>query len=412
MESNKKTCRFCGRQLTHTFANLGLSPLANDYLSENQVISGQHIVPLHVMVCDNCFLTQALEYEKPENIFSDYKYFSSYSNSWLEHSKNYVDMIVQKLKLNKNSRVIEIASNDGYLLQYFKPYNIEAIGIEPAANVAEIAIKKGINTIVNFFGKELAEYLKNNDRQADLIIGNNVLAHVPYIGDFTAGLKAALKPDGIITMEFPHILNLINNNQFDTIYHEHFSYLSILAVKKVFEENKLKLIDIDELKTHGGSVRIYAAHEENNIYEISENVANILNKERQAGLYDIKTYIDFDDKVKKIKRNILSALIKIKNEGGTIAGYGAAAKGNTLFNYCGIGRDFIDYVVDMNPHKQGMYLPGSAIPIYSAEKIKETKPDYVIIVPWNLKEEIVEQLSYIRSWGGKFISFIPKVDIF
>lgn len=407
---DNKKCRFCGQELTNTFVDLGLSPLSNEYVTRENLSKGQQFSPLHVMVCEKCFLVQALEYEKPENIFTDYKYFSSYSQSWLDHSKKYVDMIVLKAELNEQSQVIEIASNDGYLLQYFKPYKIPVIGIEPAENVAEEAQKKGVPTISDFFGERLATKLKAENKEADLVIGNNVLAHVPNINDFVKGIKVILKPKGIVTMEFPHLQNLIEENQFDTIYHEHFSYLSLIVVKNIFESKGLKIFDVEKLPTHGGSLRIYATHKENNGVIEENSIKELLDEEEKFGLKDINKYIQFDKKVKKIKRDTLSTLIKIKEEGKKIAAYGAAAKGNTFLNYCGIGKDFIDYVVDANPHKQGLFLPGTHIPIVSVEKIIETKPDYIIILPWNIKEEIMQALSSIKLKQTKFIIFIPKIE--
>lgn len=409
---NNKKCRFCGHELTNTFVDLGLSPLSNEYITKENLNKGQQFYPLHVMVCEKCFLVQALEYEKPENIFTDYKYFSSYSKSWLEHAKKYVDMIVSRVNLNEKSQVVEIASNDGYLLQYFKPYNMPILGIEPAENVAKEAESKGIPTISEFFGEELANKLKKEGKQADLLIGNNVLAHVPNINDFVKGIKIILKQDGIVTMEFPHLLNLIDKNQFDTIYHEHFSYLSLITVKNIFESKGLKIYDVEKLPTHGGSLRIYATHKENNTVEEMKSIIELLNEERKFGLENISTYIQFDEKVKEIKRNALSTFINIKEEGKNIAAYGAAAKGNTFLNYCGIGREFIDYVVDANPYKQELYLPGTCIPIMSSKQLEKTKPDYVIILPWNLKEEIIEQIKFIKKWNGKFVTFIPSVDIY
>lgn len=410
MERNK--CRFCGKELTETFVDLGLSPLANEYVDRNKVDSGEFFYPLRTKVCSECFLVQALEYEKPENIFNNYKYFSSYSKSWLEHCEKYVDMIVKRKDLNKDSRVIEIASNDGYLLQYFNKYKVPVLGIEPAGNVAKDAEKRGIKTIVDFFGVDLANKLINDEIMADLIIGNNVLAHVPDINDFVKGMKIILKEDGIITMEFPHLVQLIKNNQFDTIYHEHFSYLSLTTVQKIFNHNGLKIFDVEELPTHGGSIRIYSTHIGNKEECIRQSVSNMLKSEEEFGINNIEKYRSFEEKVKTIKRNVLKTIASIKDENKKIAAYGAAAKGNTLLNYCGIGKEFIDYVVDANPNKQGLSLPGSEIPIVSIKKIKETKPDYIIILPWNLRDEIVKLLEFTREWGCKFITFIPDTSVF
>lgn len=410
---DNKKCRFCGHELTMTFVDLGLSPLSNEYVTKENLNKAQQFYPLHVMVCEECFLVQALEYEKPENIFSDYRYFSSYSKSWLEHAKKYVDMIVQRVELNEQSQVIEIASNDGYLLQYFKSYNVPILGIEPAANVAIEAKNKGIPTLTEFFGEELATKLKKENKQADLLIGNNVLAHVPNINDFVKGIKIIIKPDGIVTMEFPHLLNLIDKNQFDTIYHEHFSYLSLMTVKTIFESKGLKIFNVEKLPTHGGSLRIYATHMENNKIVEEQSVNKLLCEEEMFGIGNINTYIQFDKKVKKTKRDSLSTFIKIKEEGKIIVAYGAAAKGNTFLNYCGIGKDFIDYVVDASPYKQGLYLPGTHIPIVSIDKIRQTNPDYIIILPWNLEKEVVEDIKKTEIFDKiKVIVCIPRIKIY
>lgn len=390
------------------FVDLGLSPLSNDYITKDRINKGQFELPLRVAVCDNCKLVQTLELEIPDNIFnSEYKYFSSYSTSWLKHCQNYVDMIVKKLSLNSDSTVMEIASNDGYLLQFFLDYNISPIGIEPSQSVANAAIAKGINTKIEFWSSQYAANLKE---KADLMIANNVLAHVPDIRDFVYGMKLGLKENGVITIEFPHLLNLIKYNQFDTIYHEHFSYLSILAIKKIFEENGLKIFDIEKLSTHGGSLRVYATHIENDKIGINPMVQEVLKEELDYGLAGQNVYEDFLVGVKDHKLTILEKLVALKKSGKTIVGYGAAAKGNTLFNYCGIDRTIIDYVVDANPHKQNCLLPGSLIPILAPEEIKNTKPDYIIIVPWNLKEEIKNTLSYTKEWGAKFLVLIPQVE--
>ncbi|WP_291571671.1 class I SAM-dependent methyltransferase [Clostridium sp. UBA4548] len=406
-----KACRFCGTELKDTFVNLGMSPLSNSYIKYENLKRKENYYPLHAYVCSKCFLVQLEEFESPENIFSDYAYFSSYSNSWLKHVEEYVDMMAKRLKLNTNSTVVEIASNDGYLLQFFKGKNIPVLGIEPAKNVALESEAKGINTIKDFFGLRLAEDLKSNKVEADLLIANNVLAHVPNINDFVAGMKKILKSTGVITIEFPHLLRLIKENQFDTIYHEHYSYLSLITVTRVLEKHGLVIFDVEEVPTHGGSLRIYAKHFEDSAKELNNNVATILNEEIEFGLDDLNTYKAFSKRVENIKRNILSFLIKCKSEGKQIVGYGAPAKGNTLLNYCGIGVDFLDYTVDKSPHKQGLRLPGSHIPIYSPSKIMETKPDYVVILPWNIKEEIVEQMGIIKKWNGKFVTLIPNIEV-
>ena len=405
-------CRFCNKQLTHQFVSLGSSPLSNSYLTREQLHKMEPFYPLEVYVCDDCFLVQLEEFESPENIFSDYAYFSSYSDTWLKHAKDYVNKMINLFGIDNKSYVVEIASNDGYLLQYFVGKGVPVLGIVPAANVAEVAEQKGIPTEVVFFGTETAKRLASERKYADLLLGNNVLAHVPNLNDFVAGLNILLKPRGIITMEFAYLIRLIEDVQFDTIYHEHFSYFSFLTVEKVSAAHGLTIFDVEELPTHGGSLRIYARHSESVNERISESVNQLIRKEREAGLDKIETYQTFGEKVKKIKRNILNFLIQAKEEGKTIVGYGAPAKGNTLLNYCGIKTDFIDYTVDRNPYKQGRYLPGSHIPIEAPEKIRETKPDYVFILPWNLKDEIMEQMAFIREWGGKFVVPIPKLTVY
>ena len=403
-------CRFCGAQLANTFANLGMSPLSNSYIPVKDADKGQMTYPLHARVCDKCFLVQLEEFESPEDIFSDYAYFSSYSSSWLAHAKKYVNCMLETYGVNKSFQVVEIASNDGYLLQYFKEKDIPVLGIEPAKNVAEVARReRNIPTISEFFGANLARKLRRENISANLLIGNNVLAHVPNINDFVSGMKILLADDGLITMEFPHLLNLIEQKQFDTIYHEHFSYLSLQTVMKIFDAHGLKIFDVHELPTHGGSLRIFACHKICAKYSLQDNVEKILGKEKAAHLDDLKTYLKFDGNIRNIKYDLLSLLIEVKRSGKKIIGYGAAAKGNTLLNYCGIGNEFIDFVADKNPHKQQTLLPGSRIPVFSPDKIVETKPNYVLILPWNLKAEIISQLNYIREWNGKFIIPIPEV---
>lgn len=408
----KRTCRFCGEELKVNFVDLGMSPICNDLIKPEQLNHMEPFYPLHAFVCEKCFLVQIEEYVSPKEIFNDYTYFSSYSDSWLKHAKAYADKMTNLLGLNENSKVVELASNDGYLLQYFVEKKIPVMGIEPAANVAEFAMKKGINTLVKFFGAETAKEAAERFGKADLLLGNNVLAHVPNINDFVSGMKILLKPQGTITMEFPHLMRLMEQNQFDTIYHEHFSYLSLIAVEKVFAYHGLELFDVEELPTHGGSLRIYAKHMEDNTRTVSENIVNLRNRELNAGFNKTEIYSEFEEKVKDTKRKILDFLIKAKAENKTIAGYGAPGKGNTLLNYCGIRTDFVDYTVDRSPHKQGHYLPGTLIPIYDPAKIKETKPDYIFILPWNLKDEIMNQLSYVREWGAKFVVPIPEVKVF
>ena len=406
-----KKCRFCNSTLTKTFVDLGMAPLSNSFLTHNQLNNEEPVYPLHVFVCDQCFLVQIEEFEKPEKIFSDYAYFSSYSDTWLSHAREYADNMIKKFNLNYNSQVIEIASNDGYLLQYFKMKEIPVLGIEPATNVAEVAIKRGIPTITKFFGSDVANELIHSGIKADLLIGNNVLAHVPNLNDFVNGLKILLESEGIITIEFPHLLKLIEQNQFDTIYHEHFSYFSFLVAQKVFIKNGLRIFDVEEISTHGGSLRIYASHV-NSKWSPTRNVENLINKEKKFGLEDISTYNNFGIKVKKIRKDLIDFVTKAKKEGKKIVGYGAAAKGNMLLNYCKIGQEFIEYVVDRNPHKQGTYLPGTHINIKDPDQIRYTKPDYVLILPWNLKDEIISQMNYIHSWGGKFVTPIPEVKIY
>jgi SAM-dependent methyltransferase len=404
-------CRFCANELKYTFVDLGATPLANSYIKEENLDEAEPFFSLHVRVCEKCFLVQLPELEKPENIFSDYLYFSSYSQSWLDHAKSYCEQMTEKFGLNENSLVVEIASNDGYLLQYFKEKNINVLGVEPAGNVAEVAARKGISTIVRFFGAETANELAASGKSADLMTANNVLAHVPNINDFVRGFSILLKPEGVATVEFPHLLNLIEKNQFDTIYHEHFSYLSLTTVEKIFAAHGLTVFDVEQLPTHGGSLRVYAQHTNTGKQTVSENVANLKNGEEEFGLSDIKKLVTYDEQVKKTKRALLETLIKLKNEGKQIVAYGAAAKGNTLMNYCGIKTDFIDYVCDLNPNKQNNFLPGTRIRIVSPERVAETKPDYVLILPWNLADELIKQNEFIRRWNGKFILPIPTVKI-
>lgn len=404
-------CRFCQSGLCYTFVDLGMSPLCESYVSADHLNHMEPFYPLHVYVCDQCFLVQLLEYVSPEDIFSDYAYFSSYSDSWLQHAKKYVAMAVERFCLQGKSQVVEVASNDGYLLQYFIERGIPALGVEPAANVAEVARKKGIPSIVKFFGEKTAHELVSEGNQADLLLGNNVLAHVPDINDFVKGMKILLKPQGVITMEFPHLLRLMEENQFDTIYHEHFSYLSILTVRKIFAAHGLTLFDVEEIPTHGGSLRIYACHKEDTSKPVGPRVSELQAKEQSAGLARLDHYFSFTERVKETKRKLLDFLIAAKRQGKSVAGYGAPGKGNTLLNYCGIRTDFLDYVVDRSPYKQGKFLPGTHIPIFHPDKIRETKPDYVLILPWNLKSEVMEQNAYIREWGGQFVTPIPEVEV-
>lgn len=404
-------CRFCNTPLKHLFVSLGFSPLSNAYLRKEDLHKMEPSYPLEVYVCDNCFLVQLEEFESPENIFTDYAYFSSYSDTWLKHAKDYTDKMTRRFGLDNKSYVVEIASNDGYLLQYFVEKRVPVLGIEPAVNVANAARQKGIPTEVCFFGEKAAEKLTDEGKSADLLLGNNILAHVPDLDDFLAGLKILLKPQGIITMEFPHLMRLIDEVQFDTIYHEHLSYFSFLTVEKVFDAHGLAIFDVEELSTHGGSLRAYACHKGDNTKGINNRVSELRQKEINAGYTNINSYLNFSEKIKVVKRNILKFLLQIKEERKSIVGYGAPAKGNTLLNYCGVKTDFIDYTVDRNPYKQGRYLPGSHIPIEAPGRIKETKPDYLFILPWNIKDEIMEQMSFIREWGGRFVIPIPKVQV-
>ena len=406
-------CRYCGETLNICMVDLGLAPLSNDYLFKENVERGEHTLPLVVNYCTHCHLVQTANFEKPEGIFDEeYKYFSSFSQTWLKHCEKYVGMIVERLKLTPGSKVLEIASNDGYLLQYFKKYDIKPVGIEPSKTTAKVAKEKGIETVDAMFESNFAERFVMERGKFDLIIGNNVLAHVPYIGDFVAGLKIVLSENGTITMEFPHLLNLIKGMEFDTIYHEHYSYLSILAVNRIFSDCGLKLYDIEKLDTHGGSLRIYATHKENNGIEVSDAVNGILDEEKAYGLNRSDVYEDFGKKVRAIKYEIWETIIGLKKEGKSIVGYGAAAKGNTLFNYCGIKSDEIDYIADLSPYKQNLFCPGSLIPIVEPDKIKETKPNIVIIIPWNIRAEIESSLSYIREWGGQFLALGQDIRLF
>lgn len=410
MINEQANCRFCNARLHHTLVDLGMSPLCESYVSLDQANRMEPFYPLHVYVCGNCYLAQLEEFVTPEHIFSEYAYFSSYSDSWLDHAKRYTEMIVKRLDLGRNSMVMELASNDGYLLQYFVERGVRTIGVEPAANVAAVAEKKGVPTVVKFFGRDTARELAAEYGLADLVIGNNVLAQVPDLNDFVAGMKVALKPGGTITMEFPHLMRLMSENQFDTIYHEHYSYFSFIAVEKIFAHHGLTLFDVEELTTHGGSLRIYGRHAGTGA--VSDRVLAMRKTEHDAGFDRIDTYRRFGEQVKETKRKLLEFLIAAKRAGKSIVGYGAPGKGNTLLNYCGIRTDFIDYTVDRNPYKQGKLLPGTHIPILHPDRIMETRPDYVLILPWNFKDEIMAQMSGIRDWGGKFVVPIPEVRVY
>lgn len=409
--SSQASCRFCGTKLRHSFVDLGMSPLCESYLNYDNLNRMEPFYPLHVYVCDSCFLVQLEEYVTREEIFTEYAYFSSYSDSWLEHCKKYTEMIVDRLNLDSQSQVMELASNDGYLLQYFIGKGIPALGVEPAVNVAAVAEKNGVPTIVKFFGVKTAHELLEKYGPVDLLIGNNVLAQVPDLNDFVQGMKVILKSTGVINIEFPHLMRLVDQNQFDTIYHEHFSYFSFLTAKKIFEAHGLTLFDVDELSTHGGSLRIYARHTDDSSKPVNTRAIELLETELEVGMDRLEYYQAFGEMVKATKRKLLEFLIRAKNEGKTIAGYGAPGKGNTLLNYCGIRNDFLDYTVDRNPYKHGKYLPGTHIPIFDIQKISETKPDYVLILPWNFKDEIMAQMTMIREWGGKFVVPIPEVQV-
>jgi 2-polyprenyl-3-methyl-5-hydroxy-6-metoxy-1,4-benzoquinol methylase len=404
-------CRFCGTPLKLSFADLGMSPPSNSFLEAEALNRMERFYPLHAWVCEKCFLVQLEEFETPEQIFSDYAYFSSYSESWLAHAEAYTQMMTARFGLGASSFVVEIASNDGYLLQYFVAQGVPVLGIEPAANVAAVAEKKGVPTLVKFFDVKTATELAGAGRKADLILGNNVLAHVPDLNDFVRGMSLLLKPGGVVTMEFPHLLKLMQESQFDTIYHEHFSYLSFVVAERVFAAHGLTLFDVDEIPTHGGSLRVYARHAAHTVLPASKKVAGLRAREQAAGLERADTYRAFAEQVRATKRSLLKFLVGAKDSGKRVAGYGAPAKGNTLLNYCGVRSDLLEYTVDRSPHKQGRYLPGVHIPIYAPDKIMATRPDYVLILPWNLKDEIVAQMAGIRAWGGRFVLPIPETKV-
>jgi C-methyltransferase C-terminal domain/Putative zinc binding domain/Methyltransferase domain len=409
--NNHGGCRFCGTKLEHTFVDLGMSPLCESYVSADHLNEMEPFYPLHVYVCGKCYLVQLQEFVAREHIFSDYAYFSSYSDSWLAHAKKYTGQMIERFGINGQSFVVELASNDGYLLQYFVEKKIPVLGIEPAANVADVATKKGVPTLVKFFGRDTARELVACGKQANLLLGNNVLAQVPDLNDFVGGMKILLKPGGVITMEFPHLQRLMDQNQFDTIYHEHFSYFSLVTTEKIFTAHGLPLFDVEELASHGGSLRVYARHVEDESKPVSPRVLALRAREESLGYTRLETYSQFADQVKETKRKLLEFLIQAKRNGKKIAGYGAPGKGNTLLNYCAIRTDFLDYTVDRNPYKHGRFLPGTHVPIFPPERIRETRPDYLLILPWNLKDEIIKQNAFIREWGGKFVVPIPEVQI-
>ncbi len=404
-------CRFCNAELDFEFIDLINSPPSNSFLTKDQLNKPEQFYPLKLFLCDKCFLVQIDEYKKSNEIFNEnYLYYSSFSKMWLDHAKNYVNLVLKRFELNKESLVIEIGSNDGYLLQYFQDLEISCLGIEPSSKTAKVAKEKGIKVIEDYFNVSLAEKLVEQSNKADLIVGNNVLAHVPNLNDFTQGLSILLKNKGVITMEFPHIMQLIENNQFDTIYHEHFSYFSFLTVNKIFEHHKLKIFDVDRIPTHGGSLRIYAKHSNDNSKQISSRVKSLIDLEISKKMDSLDFYSNFQDKVNNLKYELLKYLIDIKLKGNKIIAYGAAAKGNTLLNYCGIKSDLIEFIVDISPYKQNKYLPGSHIPVVHESEIQKYKPDYILILPWNIKEEIIKQLEYVKEWGCKFLIPIPKIQ--
>lgn len=404
-------CRFCQSQLRQVFVDLGMSPLCESFLTSEQLKQMEPFYPLRVFVCEACFLVQLEQFVQPAEIFNEYAYFSSFADTWVQHAREYTDMITKRLQLNEQSQVVEIASNDGYLLQHFLAKGIPILGIEPARNVAEAAIRKGIPTRVQFFNESSAMDMIAEEKAADLLIGNNVLAQVPDLNGFVRAMKMVLKPSGVITLEFPHLLRLIEGNQFDTIYHEHFSYFSFYAVEQIFAAHGLKVFDVEELSTHGGSLRIYACHSEDASRSVSQRVKNLRQTEDVAGLTRLEFYFSFSEKVERIKHRLLQFLIDAKDRGKQVVGYGAPGKGNTLLNFCGIRTDFLDYTVDRNPYKHGKFTPGAHIPIFPPDKIKETRPDFVLILPWNFKEEIQKQMAFIRDWGGKFVVPIPEVQV-
>lgn len=406
-------CRFCKSNANVVFADLVNSPPSNSYITKEQLNEPEVFYPLKVLVCDKCYLVQIDEYYKSSEIFSnDYAYFSSFSTSWLDHAKNYTDMMIERFDFNDKSQVIEIASNDGYLLQYFKKRGIPVLGVEPTENTAAAAkINHDIDSINHFFSIKLAKEMVKHGKKADLLLGNNVLAHVPDIMDFVGGMKLVLKEKGLITMEFPHLYQLVLNSQFDTIYHEHFSYFSFTTVREIFAANGLEMFDVQEITTHGGSLRIFAKHKEDTSKQISENVGKLLQKEKDAHMCTLEYYTSFTQKIQTIKNDLLDFLIRQKRAGRKIAAYGAAAKGNTLLNYCGVKKDMIDFVVDANPAKQNKFMPASHIPIVTEQKIKDAKPDFILILPWNIKDEIMKQLDYVKSWGCQFVVPIPKLEV-
>ena len=403
-------CRLCGEGLSHDLVDLGMSPLCESFLRADQLDGVEPFFPLHAYVCDNCFLVQLKEYVSPSDIFREYAYFSSYSTTWVDHARRYCEMIKSRLGLTGDSLVVELASNDGYLLQHFLPLGVPVLGIEPAENVAKSAVAKGVPTLTEFFGTRLAGQLAAEGRQADLIVGNNVLAQVPDLNDFVAGIAILLKPQGVATLEFPHVAKLIDENQFDTIYHEHFSYFSLITIVHLAAKHGLTVIDVEELSTPGGSLRVYLAHRDS-AHMAGPAVDALIAREQDEGLLDVAAYQAFGEKVKRTKRELLQFLIDAKNAGKSICGYGAPGKGNTLLNYCGIGPDFLDFTVDRNPYKHGRFTPGTRIPVLPPDQVATDRPDYVLVLPWNLRTELTDQLSYVREWGGRLVFPIPTLEV-
>ena len=410
-DGRQPQCRFCAAPLRRTFVDLGMSPLCESYVSADALNRMEAFYPLHVFLCERCWLVQLDEYVSPDHIFTEYAYFSSYSDSWVEHARQYVDRIAARLGLNETSRVVEIASNDGYLLQHFVARGVPVLGVEPAANVAKVAVDRGIPTLTRFFGVDTATGIRAQIGPADLVVGNNVLAHVPDINDFVAGVQVLLGSEGSATLEFPHLVRLMEGNQFDTIYHEHFSYLSLSVVREIVRAHGLRVYDVDEIPTHGGSLRVYACRQSASIEE-RPAVEELCAREEEFGLRRLETYARFAEQVMETKRQLLDFLIAARRAGQRVAGYGAPGKGNTLLNYCGIRTDFLEYTVDRNPYKHGKFLPGTHVPIHPPDRIRETKPDYVLILPWNLRDEIAAQLAYVREWGARLVVPIPRVEVF
>jgi SAM-dependent methyltransferase len=404
-------CRFCGAHLRHTLIDLGMSPLCESYIEAANLDEMEPFYPLHVRICERCFLVQLRAYVAAEQIFTEYAYFSSYSSSWLEHAHRYADMIVDRLSLDRNSLVVEPGSNDGYLLREFAERGIPVLGVEPARNVAEAAAESGIPTLISFFGVEAARRVLAQGRRPDLLVANNVLAQVPDLNDFVAGMKLLLAPEGVVTIEVPHLVRLIEGNQFDTIYHEHYSYFSLSTLQSILSAHGLSIFEVEELPTHGGSLRVYASHVEAARRPLNRSVSALLAHEDALGFRTMRPYASFEDRVQKVKHQLVELLIAIKRENNSVAGYGAPGKGNTLLNYCGIRGDLLEYTVDRNPYKQGLFLPGTHIPIYHPKKIEESRPDFILILPWNLKDEIVGQLRFVREWGCRFIVPIPDVTV-